>query len=70
MYLARKSNKGFSGRLHIWRGDDTACKMASTGGINIGRWRVLDHHYGRKICSMCATNHAKLSNVNLDKRAK
>jgi len=47
---------------HIWIGDDTECRMASTGGIDMAnprrKWRVVNERIG-KLCKMCEVNYAK-----------
>jgi hypothetical protein len=52
--LKKKSTKA-----HIWTGNDTACKMLSTGGIRKGIKSVYDSTDGREVCSMCKVNHMK-----------
>lgn len=40
---------------HVWMGDDTACRMWSTGGMRQkGAATVEDSPGGRRICAMCA----------------
>jgi hypothetical protein len=38
---------------HIWIGSDTACRMASTGGLNIRRYTIADTRGSRDVCFMC-----------------
>ena len=41
---------------HLWTGDDTFCKMLSTGGLRLRRgYRVTETPEGRRICMMCDT---------------
>ncbi len=61
VYLVPKSGRRAS---HIWDGNDTACRMYSTGGMRridkydvIGDWRAHRNH--RRLCSMCQTNAKK-----------
>lgn len=49
MYLIRK-NKART--AHLWDGVDTACRMASTGGLNKNKYRVVGHS-DLQICTMC-----------------
>lgn len=51
-YLVRKSG---SGRAHHWTGTDTVCRMASTGGLSMKRYLVVDATGTRPICQMCAS---------------
>lgn len=52
--------KGFiTGKSHIWYGDDTACKMWSTGGLNQKKRYSYYTSPPSEICSMCKTNHMK-----------
>jgi hypothetical protein len=49
MYLISKR-----GRIaHIWDGKDTACRMASTGGLKLEKCRAVDEIGERAICQMC-----------------
>jgi len=43
------------GAAHIMRGDDTACRMLSTGGIPGGGegYKAFETAQGRRICHMC-----------------
>lgn len=52
MYLFRV--KGMKVAAHIWLGDDTACRMWSTGGMDKARqWKKSESPEGRRICMMC-----------------
>jgi len=53
-FLIRKHQNKIK-RAHIWLGLDTACKMASTGGLKLSRYKVTDLTYGYEICKMCQT---------------
>jgi len=37
---------------HIWTGEDTACRMYSTGGLRKSG-KVFDDRGERRICTMC-----------------
>jgi hypothetical protein len=50
-YLIRKS--GAKVAAHIWLGDDTACRMFSTGGLKKDRFAVFETQMGRPLCVMC-----------------
>ena len=52
-YLVRKR---LTGKAHYWLGLDTACKMASSGGLNVKRYKVSGDTGGRRICHMCRVN--------------
>jgi hypothetical protein len=43
-------------RAHIWTGSDTACRMASTGGIPTFRskYRVCDYPGSFQVCQLCS----------------
>lgn len=41
------------GAAHIMRGDDTACRMLSTGGIPAAEYKLFDTDKGRRHCHMC-----------------
>ena len=41
-----------SAAAHIWTGEDTACRMYSTGGLRKSG-KVFDTHGARRICTMC-----------------
>lgn len=60
-FLIRRKFAGKPAIAHIWFGDDTACRMWSTGGIGRNRpfdqIEILGDH---PICQMCQTNAAKL----------
>lgn len=48
-YLVRRKGKG---KAHLWDGNDTACRMYSTGGLSKKRYVVADDG-GRKLCGNC-----------------
>jgi len=57
-YLIRK--KGKNKAAHIWTGQDTVCRMWSTGGIDKRRaYDVFDESKGLRICHMCDQVHKK-----------
>lgn len=37
---------------HYWMGTDTACSMASTGGLDVGRYTILKDT-SLPVCQMC-----------------
>lgn len=45
---------------HIWTGEDTACRMLSTGGIKIGNKELHDNPNDRRVCLMCQNNYRKI----------
>lgn len=47
-YIVRKGSV-----VHIWDGQDTACRMASTGGLKPERYRWQEHKPDERICSNC-----------------
>jgi hypothetical protein len=53
MYLIRKNQS--QKKAHIWTGDDTQCRMWSTGGIRKRRsWIVSETARGYAICKLCS----------------
>lgn len=50
-YLIRR--RGQKQRAHIWLGSDTACRMASTGGLKLARFEVTQDLNGKDLCQMC-----------------
>ncbi len=51
-YLIR--NKGTKNKTHIWTGEDTACRMWSTGGLASSKgYTVHQGTDGHEICHMC-----------------
>jgi hypothetical protein len=59
-YLIRKT--GDNRPAHLWNGIDTACHMASTGGLSLKRYEVHTDRRGRSICRMCLINAEKERN--------
>ena len=75
MYLIRRGNLRKRAVAHIWHGDyprsnegDTACRMASTGGLNFRRYLIAVNplHISKSaektelpICHMCQVNSGK-----------
>lgn len=51
MYFIKKGTR--KRPAHYWTGDDTFCRMASTGGLNKDRYDVIPAPDGRSICAMC-----------------
>jgi hypothetical protein len=41
-----------SAAAHIWTGEDTACRMYSTGGLRKSG-KVFDDRGERRVCTMC-----------------
>ncbi len=56
-YLIRA--RGGKKAAHIWDGQDTACHMATTGGLNPLKYEVFDSTCGFPICQMCQNNSPK-----------
>ena len=48
---------------HLWDGEDTMCKMASTGGLNVKYFDVFDEAKGCDVCKNCI-NVMELERVN------
>jgi hypothetical protein len=46
---------------HLWLGNDTACKMYSTGGLRPERQKIFDTPMEKKICLMCSNNMRKVA---------
>jgi len=56
-YLIRS---GEESKAHYWSGEDTCCKMWSTGGLGKGKkYNVYNNTLGKKICHMCSVNWLK-----------
>lgn len=51
MWLVRK--RGTKAKAHVWTGTDTACRMASTGGLKLNRFDVREDRGDYEICHMC-----------------
>jgi hypothetical protein len=58
-YLRRVEIEAGKSKSHIWTGDDTACRMWSTGGLNRTRRWVVEDKALRPICTMCLVNNSK-----------
>lgn len=56
-FLIRR--KGKIKVAHVWCGDDTACRMASTGGLCLDLYEVSSDNRGLRTCAMCADNERK-----------
>lgn len=50
-YLVPK--EGTKKAAHIWDGRDTACRMASTGGLSASGYTVTDSPGPRRVCALC-----------------
>ncbi len=58
-YLVRKPPKKRK-VAHLWNGKDTVCRMATTGGLALAKYHVVDSvHPDEPICHMCLVNSAK-----------
>jgi len=55
-YLVRKRP---TGKAHYWEGIDTLCRMASTGGLQLRRYKVAANSGGRPVCHMCSNAKRK-----------
>lgn len=44
---------------HLWNGEDTYCRMASTGGLGMGRYEVRDNLEGCRLCQLCELKHVQ-----------
>jgi len=51
-WLVRK-HVGRKARAHIWLGDDTQCRMWSTGCMIKSSYEVVEDRGHRLICTMC-----------------
>lgn len=52
MFLLSKKRK--LRPAHHWTGQDTICRLASTGGLNTDNYRLIDKlSPGHPICKMC-----------------
>lgn len=56
-YNPKKKNTA----AHIWVGNDTACRMLSTGGLKPGAKNIQNELDHRRVCQMCQTNAKKIS---------
>lgn len=60
IFLVRKPCKKKRLVAHIWTGEDTACRMWSTGGIpHKERYETSIDQRGAPICTMCRANAAR-----------
>jgi hypothetical protein len=50
-FLIRK--QGAKVKAHLWTGDDTVCRMWSTGGLKQPRFEVRVDRGDHEICHMC-----------------
>jgi hypothetical protein len=50
-YLIRKI--GAKAKAHIWNGNDTLCRMWSTGGLKRSRFEVRQDRGAHEVCHMC-----------------
>ncbi len=47
-------------KSHLWDGNDTLCRMYSTGGLTGRKYRLSDSSGESDICQMCRTKHPDL----------
>jgi hypothetical protein len=55
-YLVKRSLKG---AVHLWDGDDTACRLASTGGLCVLKYAWYLRSPGGSTCENCLRNRAR-----------
>lgn len=58
LFNAQKTKSSY----HLWDGEDTACRMYSTGGIRPTKpkWLVVfEPPKGKELCQMCKVNSGK-----------
>ena len=60
-YLGRKTG---SGRMHLWTGLDTVCKMYSTGGLRASKYKPFLQKDHRPICQNCVRESMKIVKKN------
>lgn len=52
-YLVPSKGK-LKNAAHLWTGEDTLCRMYSTGGLKLRRgYRITESAEGRRTCVMC-----------------
>jgi hypothetical protein len=51
IYIKRK-NKAH-GLYHLYVDNDTVCRMASTGGLDMKNYNVIEDVTGLKLCNQC-----------------
>ncbi len=51
--IRTKKRKRQAARAHIWTGEDTACRMFSTGGMNRANYERSVDRRGLPLCLMC-----------------
>ena len=60
VYFFRAKAKNNS--AHLWTGDDTACRMWSTGGMDRSRrWETSTDPGERRVCKLCLTQSEDLT---------
>ena len=54
-YIAKKKipQNRAKWKHHIWDGEDTLCRMASTEGLNVKKYQSSDPSQGGSICKIC-----------------
>ena len=45
--------------VHLWTGEDTICKMYSTGGLKVEDYKVSETPENRNICQNCLNVQAQ-----------
>jgi hypothetical protein len=52
--------KGIKQKAHIWKGEDTACRMWSAGGLKKELFVMHETTLDKGICVMCLNNNKKV----------
>ena len=53
--ISKKGNKKKQRRAHLWDGEDTQCRMFSTGKWNLNNFILSENDYELETCFMCKT---------------
>lgn len=62
-YMVLCKELGFpNGKSHVWTGNDTLCRMWSTGGLNRERYWKFFESPPTEMCHQCATVRKRLDN--------
>ena len=61
LFLIRNTIHSHKSAAHLWRGNDTFCKMHSSGGMNPNKYILHDDPVDRRICTMCCNNYRKIA---------
>ena len=67
LYLTRKRKPRVA---HLWDGEDTYCRMHSTGGLNPEKFGVSSSAHGLPICAMCQHVREDDEAVTIEAKAK